>query len=415
MVDRPEDAADDRFADARWDVPDDLGATGPDADFVSRIRTSLNAEANTVAPRDRLAEILAQANTASLAESGRGSGRRFGTTEEAQRRRSGKPRPGSGWVWPLSAAAAVALIAGGIFLNRPGTTPNGTAGGPAGTATVTQTVSAGTLSTESPAQRNGTVTATLPAYRVAVVGTNRVGLVREFVDVDAPALDGVVGADELIRSAIHESMSAGTDPSTLDLWAGVSVTKVVHVDTLATVYLDRAPALPGSLPGISGVGRDRLATLGIQQLVWSASGAVQEPKLTLTFVIADGSRTLFGTQPAAGRYVRPEGAEAVAGVLAPIWILAPNPGAVLPAGRPVVVSGDAMVFEANVNWEYTRAGETTVQRQGSTRATLAAPERGAFSVDLGVLAPGDYRFTAYETSMADGSRTVSRWVDFTVA
>lgn len=407
MNDLPRDAADDDpFADTRWDVPEDLGDTGPDAEFVGRIRVTLNAEANTINPHDRLGAILAQANTTPLRPTGRGGG----TSDEA-RRRSASRRSRSGWLWPVSAAAAVALIAGGIFLNRPGTTPSGPAG------TVTQTVSAGTLSAQTELSRsNGTVTATLPAYRVAIVGTNRVGLVRDFVDVDAPATDGVVNPDELIRSAIQESMQPGTDPVDLDLWSGVSVTKVVHTDTLATVYLDKAPAIPDNLPsGASGVARDRLAMLGIQQLVWSASGAVQEPKLTLTFVVADGSRNLFGTQSASARYVRPEGVEPIAEVLAAIWILSPNPGSVLTAGQPVVVSGEAMVFEANVNWEYTLAGATTVLGKGSTRASVGAPARGTFSVDLGALAPGKYRFTAYENSMADGARTVSRSVDFSVA
>ena len=51
MNDLPRDAADDDpFADTRWDVPEDLGDTGPDAEFVGRIRVTLNAEANTINP-----------------------------------------------------------------------------------------------------------------------------------------------------------------------------------------------------------------------------------------------------------------------------------------------------------------------------------------------------------------------------
>jgi hypothetical protein len=124
----------------------------------------------------------------------------------------------------------------------------------------------------------------------------------------------------------------------------------------------------------------------------------------VTFEIADGSSAMFGQYPAADRYNRPASRDEYYQDLAPIWITAPGRDQVLPAGKAVVVKGEATVFEANVRWELKRG--STVAKTGFATASVGGPGRGDYSFSLGALAPGSYTIRVFEMSM-EGSGKVS--------
>ena len=90
----------------------------------------------------------------------------------------------------------------------------------------------------------------------------------------------------------------------------------------------------------------------------------------------------------------------------------PYAGQVLSAGKAVVVTGLACVFEANVTWELRQGG--SVVKQGHTTATSGCPQQGSWTVDLGALATGRYEFRAIEISMKDGSIAFQNIVPFSV-
>jgi hypothetical protein len=81
-------------------------------------------------------------------------------------------------------------------------------------------------------------------------------------------------------------------------------------------------------------------------------------------------------------------------------------------GKPVVVTGQACVFEANVTWEL-RQGGAVVQR-GHTTASSGCPQQGSWKVELGTLAAGQYEFRAIEVSAKDGSIAFQEIVPFSV-
>ena len=69
--------------------------------------------------------------------------------------------------------------------------------------------------------------------------------------------------------------------------------------------------------------------------------------------------------------------------------------------NPVVITGLACTFEANVPWELSQNGK--VIDSGAVTAKEACPVRSPWKVDLGNLDPGTYTFRTWESSMKDGS------------
>jgi hypothetical protein len=90
--------------------------------------------------------------------------------------------------------------------------------------------------------------------------------------------------------------------------------------------------------------------------------------------------------------------------VAPIALLAPVPGTMVPGGR-LVVTGEASVFEGNVSLRL-RDGDGRVMAQGYTTAAMGAPGRGPFSGALSFTAPGRpqrWNLEVFEVSAEDGS------------
>jgi hypothetical protein len=356
-----------------------------------QLRQALTREAERIRPDERLDTILHTAHEAGSAGSG-GSG----------------PRR---WLVPAAAAAAVAAIAGGMWWSQQGDTEPPTppassgssvSGTPPATHTPTSTPSAGSSSTSGPA---ATQPVTLPVYFVGPVGDSKptYRLFREFIrdDVPQPVTDSTKA-----RAALDLAMNAQPYSNTdgyLQPWSGTRVTSVAVTPSRITIGLSN-----GGAKGFDA----ETQRLAVQELVWTAQAAVGKGTIPVTFTVADGSGTLFGRFPASQTYNRPP-SDQVYTDLAPIWVTSPARDLVLPAGKPVVVTGQAIVFEANVAWQLRRG--TTVLKTGHVTASIGAPSQGTYSFSLGRLAPGTYSIRAYELSMADGSSVVGeKVVPFTV-
>jgi hypothetical protein len=142
----------------------------------------------------------------------------------------------------------------------------------------------------------------------------------------------------------------------------------------------------------------------VQELVWTAQAAVGRGTIPVRFELPGAGTALFGRFPISQAYNRPT-SDRLYQDLAPIWVTSPARDQVLPTGKPVVVTGMAIVFEANVAWQL-KSGATVV-KSGHTTASIGAPAQGTFTIPLGTLAPGTYSIRVYEPSMADGTSVVA--------
>jgi hypothetical protein len=79
---------------------------------------------------------------------------------------------------------------------------------------------------------------------------------------------------------------------------------------------------------------------------------------------------------------------------------------------PVVITGMACTFEANVSWELLQ--NKKIIDSGATTAALACPDRSAWKIDLGELAAGKYTIRVFDLSAEDGSVVSEDDKDFTV-
>jgi len=365
-------------------------------DLVERqLRQSLVQEARKVRPGDRLDAILHEAHEAGPVTATGGSG----------------PRR---WLTPVAAAALVAAIAGGAWwaTQESGGTPSPPAGSPSASAPAqsstgpsTSAPSTPTSPTQSASQGPGaTVQAALPAYFVGPVGDAKptYKLFREFVRASLPAdatdVDRVVKAVALAMNAQPYSNTDGY----LQPWSGTTVTAATVTSDTIEVELS-GPGAEGFTPEVQ--------RLAVQSLVWTAQAAVGRGALPVELRIAGGASELFGTISTAQSFTRPPADESWRD-LAPVWVTSPTRDQVLPARTPVTVKGEATVFEATVQWQLDR-GATKVTG-GTAMATVGAPSRGTYSVELGRLTAGTYTVRVWEASAKDGSVAAQDSVTFTV-
>ncbi|GAA4733469.1 hypothetical protein GCM10025782_36120 [Pedococcus ginsenosidimutans] len=359
-----------------------------------QLRQSLVQEARKVSPGDRLDAILHEAHEAGPVTA------------------TGGPRR---WVAPVAAAALVAAIAGGAWwaTQDSGGTPSPPAGSPSASPTVPSptgppTSAPSTVQT-SPTQSSttgggATVQAALPAYFVGPVGDAKptYKLFRQFVRTSLPAdatdVDRVVKAVGLAMDAQPYSNTAGY----LQPWSGTTVSTATVTSDTIDVELS-GPGAEGFTPEVQ--------RLAVQSLVWTAQAAVGRGALPVQFHIAGGATELFGTISTAQSFTRPPADESWRD-LAPIWVTAPTTDQVFAASSAVTVKGEATVFEATLQWELDRG--TTKVKAGTAMATVGAPSRGTYSVELGRLEPGTYTVRVLEASAKDGSVAAQDSVTFTV-
>lgn len=327
-------------------------------------------------------------------------------------REAAAPTPGAArgrWLAGVAVAAAAAVVAGTVWASRPDNDATLPGGEPSSSPTATGALSpsasptspsgtstpsaSGSPSASPSSRRPATGEVALAIYRVGTNGgeTNRPGLVREFWSTTL-----ATGTTESAKAsaAVAESLSRS------DLWRGVTLNDAEVARGGITLAL--------SGPGENAPDAER-ARLAVASLVWTAQGAVGRGDLPVSLTTPSGGRLLGQLDPAA-EYTR---AGTPPEALCDIWVDSPSPGASLRASEPVVVRGQAVVFEANVEWELRRGGETV--RDGFTTASIGAPGRGTFTIDLGRLDPGSYTVRAFSSSAKDGTTVVAeRLVGFSV-
>lgn len=180
------------------------------------------------------------------------------------------------------------------------------------------------------------------------------------------------------------------------LWNnGTKVKSVTVTDGVATVDL--------TLGRISlGAEAEQRA---IDQIVWTLTQ--NNPEVNSVKFTIDGavSESLAGHVDFAQTFVLAPSYE----VMATVWIDLLDRSDVT---NPVLISGSACTFEANVAWELSQSGD--VVTSGSTTAKTACPDRSDWSVELGDLAPGNYVLKVSDLSAQDGSVIFEDTKAFTV-
>lgn len=328
------------------------------------VREALSARARQVHPSSRLDAILREA----------------AQPEQVEGRRRG--------VAVLAVAAAAAAVAGGVWVARPA--PEGAPTLPAGTTSSAPdpTPSASASGPESPP-------AGVPAVAVAqyLVSTNagagsRPCLTRSFAAVSSPT--GASPSDQVLAT-VRDLLAASP------VWEGVDAEDARVSGSRITLDL-------------AGAGRPldaAEARLALRSLAWTAQARLGSGDVPVAVRVAGGGDLLGHEVPAtltrAG--TPPES-------VCDIWIDHPAPDLTLAPGS-LVASGQAVAFEAGVDWELSRGA--TVVRDGFTTASAGGPERGTFLIDLGRLEQGTWVLRAFTTSAEDGQKVVAeRRVTFTV-
>lgn len=275
-------------------------------------------------------------------------------------------------------------------------TPAPTTGTPGadGTETVTATATVTRTAAPQAAARPGATA----LYLVAPDGDGRTEqgttkarprLFREFVVVPSGGASGTA-ADQAATRAIAAVMQGAPAPY-LRPWGEQSVVSTRKDASGITVTLS------GAAPTTDA----ETARVAVASLVWTATAAYGAD-VPVRFVVPGG--TIIGHRTTARTYRRATG-QAQADELAGIWIDSPGMGQAVPAGR-VGAKGLASVWEANLRWTLTKDGAQV--GQGITTASVGAPERGTWSVDLGTLAKGAYTLTLVADSAVDGGGAMSR-------
>lgn len=351
------------------------------------LRSALSERAREIHPSSRLGAIL---EAATEAEPGAARGR---------------------WLTGVAVVASAAVVAGAVWAARPDSTPTLPGGPPSTGPTPSDTISPSSSDAPSPSVSPSASTpaspsppatpSTAPGPAMAVhhgvyeVGRNggrdnRAGLVRTFWPAD---VDGTEPAEVQVRSAVGETLRRS------QLWGDTVVEEAeVGAERISLRLSGSGDAAP----------QRRDAELEVWAVVWTAQAALGRGDVPVT-ITTDGGGLLLGQVPRGTAFTR---AATPPDALCDLWVDDPAPGASVGASGPVVVRGQAVAFEANVEWQLR--SRDRVVRDGFTTASVGAPGRGAFTVDLGRLDAGTWTLRVFTSSAEDGSPMAERVVTFVV-
>ena len=231
--------------------------------------------------------------------------------------------------------------------------------------------------------------AAVPVYYVGTKGRRPV-LYREFQRADVAGGKAFAAVSRAVGSEASDADYDTPFP------AGSAVNHVDLSGGLATIDLNARAA--------EGTGGAELENAVVQALVWTVTAADTSVK-TVNFTV-NGVRQadFWGHVDFTGTFRR----EAQENILAPVWILQPEPGSKV--GRTFTLGGQATVFEANVTWEVLAGG--TKVASGFATASQGAPARGDWSssvtIPASVASGTKLELRAYESSAEDGS---VQWLD----
>jgi len=175
------------------------------------------------------------------------------------------------------------------------------------------------------------------------------------------------------------------DPDYQNLWAESDLNSIKIIEDLAVVDISF-----GSL-NVGAEGEQR----AIDQIVWTLTEINPEITKVEFLVNSNSIETFAGHVDTLAQFSRQPEYE----VLNPLQISSLNENG--STNSPVVISGEACTFEANVVWTLLIADQPILNNY--TTAETACPERSNWSVDLGELEKGEYRFKVEEFSAEDGS------------
>lgn len=135
------------------------------------------------------------------------------------------------------------------------------------------------------------------------------------------------------------------------------------------------------------------ARLAVQQLVWTATAALQRD-VPVTFEV-DGAApdTLLGVDVTGG-----VGRDDAMSVLAPVWVTSPQDGETV--GSTFTVEGQGAFFEANVSWQLLDGSGEVVQDGFATAQECCTLSPYRFTVKN--VDPGDYTLRVYAADMSGG-------------
>jgi hypothetical protein len=167
-----------------------------------------------------------------------------------------------------------------------------------------------------------------------------------------------------------------------------------HGTTLISVKVSAGTVFVDFHLGKLNVGSEA-ESRAIDQLLWTAAGI--DTSVTGIQLLVDGAKVESLAGHVDTRSVIKMGKSY--DVLSALQISSINEGQVV--ANPVVISGMACTFEANVAWVLFK--DSTSVKSGSTTAAIACPDRSAWKVDLGTLTAGSYRFVVKDFSAKDGS------------
>lgn len=346
-------------------------------DLENELRAALAERADRIRPQDRWEEIT------------------MTTTRTHDPRR-----------WPvvlLAAAAVVAVVVGVLALRpQPGepvpASPTPTPSDNTSSAPPSPSTSPSPSGSTTPSEQ--AADAPLPVYYIGLEAhgwpESGLGLRRDWISPPREGRSPQERVADALTAAMARSIATegGQTP-----WSGVGHGLVSATRDRIDIALTAAPTT--DLP-------DNVSSLAVQQLVWTAQAAFGAGNVPVHFTLPGGETRLWSTDITRAQ-VRPVRAEQYT-VLADLWLTEPAHNAeaaiAVAAGTPTTFSGEASVFEANVQWQLTRDDGTVVDR-GVVMASAGAPDRGTFTIRLTVATPGDYVLKAFSVSMKDGQGEVA--------
>lgn len=189
--------------------------------------------------------------------------------------------------------------------------------------------------------------------------------------------------------AVSLAMDPAVDPDYRSGWPdGVKPRSVTSDGNVITVDLTAAGPVWERPEELSS----EEASMAVQQLVYTAQGAMQDGRLPVQFLL-EGQRTdtLFNIPVS-----EPVMHGALSDVLAQLWIESPGEGEAVTS--PFTVSGEAEAFEATVQWELRQNGDQ-VDSGFTTAALCCTTAPYSFEVEA---PPGEYTIVVHDTNPSDG-------------
>jgi hypothetical protein len=314
-----------------------------------------------------------------------------------------RPHPGRGdraarlsrWLPALSAAAAVALMAGGL-----GAVRLGVVDAPGLTSVI------GGARPRDPSSLAPLAPGPLPVYLVSQQN-GRWALVREFTATS------LRDPQERLNAALRLAVAGiGSDPDLSSVWSAPALAGDVQGGSTAdgiTIKLSAA-LIDARSRAVPAAERPALARLAVQQLVWTAT-AVAGRDVPVRIEGPTPASQLFGAVSLQTAFTRSVGED---DLRAPVWISSIADGQHLSTGL-ARISGDAVTAQTGaVEWSLT-GPEGTTAVTGSRQLTRSdgtvpqAGERGVFELQIPLPIAGEYELSVTQ-HWATGDRS-GTWTD----